>query len=88
MAVAVHRMRSGTVPLPNTWHGHIRWWLAVPIVGLGLLSGIIGSTAMTHGAEVAQGIEAGREMVASTGTWLSTAAAQAFTMQCTHARVR
>jgi hypothetical protein len=88
MAVAVHRMRSGTAPLPNTWHGHIRWWLAVPIVGLGLLSGIIGSTAMTHGAEVAQGIEAGREMVASTGAWLSTAAAQAFTMQCTHARVR
>ena len=88
MAVAVHTMRSGTAPLPKTWQGHNRWRLAAPIVGLGLLFGIVGSTAMTHGAELAQSVEAGREMVAGTGASLSTAVAQAFTMQCTHAQVR
>ena len=87
MAVVIHTMRSGTAPLPKTWQGHNRWRLAAPIVGLGLLFGI-GSTTMTHGAELAQGIEAGRAVLAGTGAWLSTAAAQAFTMQCTHARVR
>jgi hypothetical protein len=49
---------------------------------------MVGSTTATHSAEVAQTIDAGREMVAGTGAWLSTVAAQAFTMQCAHARVR
>src|SRR5438132_9050792 len=79
-------MRSGTAPLPKTWQSHIRWRLAAPIVGLGLLFAIVGSTAMTHGAELAQSVEAGREMVAGTGASLSTAVAQAFTMQCTTRR--
>ena len=87
MAVAVHTMRGSTAPLPKPPLAQLRWRLAAPIVGLGLLFGI-GSTAMTHGAELAQGMEAGRAVVAGTGAWLSTAAAQAFTMQCTHARMR
>ena len=88
MAVVVDSIPGGTAPLPNTWHGRIRWRLAVPIVGVSLLFGVVGGAATTHGAELAQGIEAGREMVAGTGAWLSTVAAQAFTMQCTHARAR
>jgi hypothetical protein len=88
MAVALRTMRGGTAPFPNTWQARIRWRLVVPILGLSVLFGGIGSTAIAHGAELAQGIEAGRQMVASTGAWLGTAAAQAFTMQCTHARTR
>ena len=80
-------MRGGAAPLPRTWRGHIRWRLAVPILGLSLLFGAIGSTAVTHGAELARGMEAGRAMLAGAGAWLSTIAAQAFTMEWTHARV-
>ena len=88
MAVAVHTIRGGTALSPSTWRGRVRWRLAVPVVGVSLLFGVVASTAITHGAELAQGIELGREMMAGTAAWLSTAAAQAFTMQCTHAHVR
>ena len=88
MAVALHTMRGGTAPLPNAWRARLRWRVALPIVALGLLVGGIGSTAITHGAELGQGVEAGRQLVAGTSTWLSTAAAQAFTLQCAHARAR
>jgi hypothetical protein len=53
---------------------------------MSLLLGGIGGTAVTHSAELGQGVEAGRQMMAGTGAWLSSAAAQAFTMQCAHAR--
>ena len=88
MAVAVHTIRGGTAPPPSTWRGRVRWRLAVPIVGASLLFGMFGPAAATHGVELAQGIEASREVVAGTGAWFTTAAAQAFTMQCSHARVR
>ena len=88
MAVAVHTIRGGTAPPPSTWRGRVRWRLAVPIVGMSLLLGMLGTTAATHGVELAQGIETSREVVAGTGTWLSTVAARTFTMQCSHARVR
>ena len=88
MALAVHTIRGGTAPPPSTWRGRVRWRLAVPIVGASLLFGMLGTTAATHDVELAQGIEVGREMMAGTGAWLSTVAAQAFTMQCSHARVR
>ena len=88
MAVAIDTIRGGTVPPPSTWRGRVRWRLAVPIVGASLLFGMLGTTAATHGAELAQGIEASREVVAGTGAWLSTVAVRAFTMQCTHAQVR
>ena len=87
MAIATQTMWGGTAQTSKTWQDRIGWRVAVPIVGLGLLFGVIGSTAITHGAELGQGIEAGRQMVAGTGAWLATAAVQAFTMQCTHARV-
>ena len=88
MAVAARTIRGGTLPPPSTWRGRVRWRLAVPIVGASLLFGMLGTTAATYGAELAQGIETGRAVVAGTGAWLSTAAARAFTMQCTHAQVR
>jgi hypothetical protein len=88
MAVAIRSIRGGAAPLPSTWRGRVSRRLVVPIVGASLLFGMVASTAISHGAELAQGIQAGREMAAGTGAWLSTAAAQAFTMQCAHARVR
>jgi hypothetical protein len=88
MAVTIQSIRGRTAPVPNTWRGGVRWRLAVPIVGVSLLLGIVGSTATTHGAELAQGVEAGRDIVAGTGAWLSTLAAQAFTIQCTHTGMR
>jgi hypothetical protein len=88
MAVAVQAIPSRTPPRSEARRVRIRWRLAGPIVAMSLALGMVGSATATHSAEVAQTIDAGRELVAGTGAWLSTVAAQAFTMQCAHARVR
>jgi hypothetical protein len=88
MAVAVQAIPSGTPPRSEARRVRIQWRLAGPVVALSLVLGMVGNPTATNSAEVAQTIDASGEMVAGTGAWLSTVAAQAFTMQCAHARVR
>ena len=74
MAVAVQTLR-----VPN------RWPAVVPVVALAVVFGALGGTVLTRGAELGLGVEQGRQLATQAGGWLSTTAAQAFTMQCTHA---
>ena len=74
MAVAVQTLR-----VPN------RWPAVVPVVALAVVFCTLGGTVLTHGAELGLAMEQGRQLATEAGAWLSTTAAQAFTMQCTHA---
>lgn len=78
MAVAVGRMQVAT-----RWDIGSRWCAGLLIMVL-VLGALVG-TALTHAAELNMAMQQADQLVTGAGAWLSTTAAQAFTMQCTHA---
>jgi hypothetical protein len=68
------------------WDSGSRWPLAMLMIVLGLVLGALAAGALvTHAAELNMALQQTGQLVTAANAWLSTTAAQAFTMQCTHA---
>jgi hypothetical protein len=76
MAVAV-----GSMQVAKRWDSRPRW----PVAMLMIVLGVLLAGALTHAAELSMASQQMAQFVTAANAWLSTTAAQAFTMQCTHA---
>ena len=77
MAVAVQTLRVAK-----------RWPAVVPAVAVAVVFGVLGGTVLKHAAELGLAVERSHQLATEAGAWLSTTAAQALTMQCTHGMPR
>jgi NhaP-type Na+/H+ or K+/H+ antiporter len=83
MAVAV-----GSMQVAKPSGSSSRWRVAMLMIVLGMLLSVALAGALTHAAELGMATQQMRQLVTAANVWLSTTAAQAFTMQCTHAAAR
>jgi hypothetical protein len=76
MAVAVGSMHGA-----KRWDSSSRW----PVMMVTIVLGVLLAGALTHAIELGMATQQIGQLVTAANAWLSTTAAQAFTMQCTHA---
>jgi hypothetical protein len=68
------------------WDSGSRWPAVMLMIVLGVaLGALVGGALVTHAAELSMALQQTGQLVTAANAWLSTTAAQAFTMQCTHA---
>jgi hypothetical protein len=67
------------------WDRGSRWPAATLVIVLGLALGALVAGALAQTAELNMAMQQAGQLVTAANAWLSTTAAQAFTMQCTHA---